>query len=349
MGIFVEAESFKNLGGWGVDQQSLRQMGSAYLIAHGNGIPVEDAETKIEVPEFGTWHVWVRTRDWTAIWGRGSPGGVFQLLVNGAALPSILGTNGTKWDWQKAGAVTLREGKASLALHDLTGFNGRCDAIYLTKDASFTPPNGKDELATFRDGELGIVLKDDPVEYDLVVAGGGVAGVCTAVSAIRSGLKVVILQDRGVLGGCNSSEIRVGLGGMFHSEPYMNLGNVVKEIAPIFGGHGTYSGEFFEDSRKANIFRLHEKDGNRLILNHHVVEVETAPDDPQRIVSVIAVSTLTGERTRFKGKQFADCTGDALLARALGCEYMYGTESRDTFNESLAPVKGSNQVMGQTL
>lgn len=349
MGIFVEAESFKNLGGWGVDQQSLRQMGSAYLIAHGNGIPVEDAETKIEVPEFGTWHVWVRTRDWTAIWGRGSPGGVFQLLVNGAALPSILGTNGTKWDWQKAGAVTLREGKASLALHDLTGFNGRCDAIYLTKDASFTPPNGKDELATFRDGELGIVLKDDPVEYDLVVAGGGVAGVCTAVSAIRSGLKVVILQDRGVLGGCNSSEIRVGLGGMFHSEPYMNLGNVVKEIAPIFGGHGTYSGEFFEDSRKANIFRLHEKDGNRLILNHHVVEVETAPDDPQRIVSVIAVSTLTGERTRFKGKQFADCTGDALLARALGCEYMYGTELRDTFNELLAPVKGSNQVMGQTL
>lgn len=79
--IWLEAESFDDLGGWVVDQQSMAQMGSAYVMAHGMGIPVRDAETGCVIPETGRWTVWVRTRDWTAPWERGTPGGIFSVKV----------------------------------------------------------------------------------------------------------------------------------------------------------------------------------------------------------------------------------------------------------------------------
>ena len=89
--VLVEAESFDSLGGWLIDQQSMGQMGSAYIMAHGIGKPVEDAEGAIAIPADGTWHVWVRTRDWTAPWKRGTPGGTFKLIVSGKTLPEAPG------------------------------------------------------------------------------------------------------------------------------------------------------------------------------------------------------------------------------------------------------------------
>lgn len=53
-GVLVEAESFRDKGGWAVDQQFMDQMGSPYLIAHGMGKPVADAVTTVEFPETGT-------------------------------------------------------------------------------------------------------------------------------------------------------------------------------------------------------------------------------------------------------------------------------------------------------
>ena len=61
--LFIEAESFQNLGGWVVDQQSMETMGSSYVMAHGMGVPVADAATTIQLPEAGPCHAWVRTRD----------------------------------------------------------------------------------------------------------------------------------------------------------------------------------------------------------------------------------------------------------------------------------------------
>ena len=60
--VFIEAEQFENHGGWELDQQSMEQMGSPYLLAHGLGIPVQDATTKIKFPTAGTYRVWVRTK-----------------------------------------------------------------------------------------------------------------------------------------------------------------------------------------------------------------------------------------------------------------------------------------------
>ena len=60
--IFIEAESFDKKGGWVLDNQSMGQMGSPYLLAHGLGVPVENASTVIQVRKAGKYRVWVRTR-----------------------------------------------------------------------------------------------------------------------------------------------------------------------------------------------------------------------------------------------------------------------------------------------
>src|SRR4030042_1665625 len=64
--VLVEAEGFDEHGGWVVDQQAIDQMGSAYLLAHGLGVPVDDAATTVRFPAEGTYRVMVRTRDWVA-------------------------------------------------------------------------------------------------------------------------------------------------------------------------------------------------------------------------------------------------------------------------------------------
>jgi hypothetical protein len=66
--VFIEAEGFKNHGGWLIDQQSMDYMGSPYLLAHGLGVPVKDAVTTVEFPHTGSYRLWVRTRDWVAPW-----------------------------------------------------------------------------------------------------------------------------------------------------------------------------------------------------------------------------------------------------------------------------------------
>ncbi len=347
--LWIEAESFHTLGGWFVEQQSMDQMGSAYVMAHGMGVPVADAQTTCDIPQSGKWFVWARTRDWTASWKRGTPGGTFKVIVNGHVLPETLGTNGSAWGWQKAGTVAIQKGETTVALHDLTGFNGRCGALYFTLDPGAQPPTDKEKLATFRKAITKIECKDDPVVYDLAVAGGGISGICTAIAAVRTGSRVVLIQDRPVLGGNNSSEIRVPLGGHLHMPPYPKLGNVVEEIAPITGRPGILPAEFYEDTRKENVFRTCPQDKCRLVLNTRVTGVEKDKDDPKKIAAYLARNVHTGEETRFRAKLFADCTGDAVIARMMGADVMYGRESRDTYNESLAPVKGDDQVMGMSV
>ena len=203
--LYVECESFDSLGGWVVDPHSMKTLESSYVMAHGVGKPVADAVTKVEVPSAGRYAVWAKTRDWSAEWreGRGNAPGRFKVRVNGAGLDSELGTEGREWHWQKAGEINLPRGAATLALHDLTGFNGRCDALLLTNDLAARPPFSRPAVA----------IADNPVEYDLAIVGGGMAGICMAQTAARYGVKTLLVQNRDVLGGCNSSEVRVGLGG----------------------------------------------------------------------------------------------------------------------------------------
>lgn len=344
---FIEAESFKNLGGWAIDQQSMDQMGSPYIMAHGLGVPVADAETEIDVSA-GRYAVWARTRDWTAVWGKGTPAGRFDVRVDGEPLPTVLGTNGAAWAWQKAGEIDLGAGRHTLALHDLTGFNGRCDAIYMTADLGFTPPDDTAAIEEMRRALNWHEIAECEEDYDLIVAGGGVAGVCMALAARRTGTKTLLVNDRGVLGGCNSSDIRVCMGGQIHLPPYPRLGDVVREIAPVMGRPTIYPAEYFEDARKKFAFEPleYQKTKCDIALWEHITALEK---DGDVITAVVTTNVRTGRKTRYHARLFADCTGDATLARMADCAVMYGREAADTFGESLGAPDYQRLVMGHSL
>src|SRR5262245_33317570 len=183
--LLIEAEQFEDCGGWVLDQQLMDQMGSSYLLAHGLGDPVRDATTEAQLPAPGRYRVWVRTRDWVAPWKAPGAPGRFQLLIEGKPLPVTFGTEGAEWHWQD-GRVVEMGNTARIALHDLTGFEGRCDAILFCQDLKFQPPNELAALTKFRRQMLGFPSKPESAGiFDLVVVGGGLAGTCAALSAAR--------------------------------------------------------------------------------------------------------------------------------------------------------------------
>ena len=109
--LWVETEAFTEKGGWVVDQQFMDEMGSPYLLAHGLGVPVADAETTLRLPAKGTYYVFVRTFNWTSPWHDGEGPGKFWLLVDGKKTTrKPLGANGREWMWQEAGRVKVNKG-----------------------------------------------------------------------------------------------------------------------------------------------------------------------------------------------------------------------------------------------
>jgi len=251
--ILVEAENFEDTGGWVIDQQFMDQMGSPFLLAHGLGQPVKDAITAVTFPAAGTYRVWVRTRDWVAPWNAPGAPGKFQLLVNGVPLRTIFGTEGAEWHWQDGGTVKIINTQTTLALHDLTGFEGRA-----------------------------------------------------------------LIQDRPVLGGNNSSEVRVWLGGDMNFEPYPHIGDVVRELEPAKRAHyGPENiAELYEDQKRIALVRS-EKNIS-LFLQYRVNEVARQGDT---ITAVIAQHIVSGRKLRFIGKYFADCTGDGCIGYLAGANY----------------------------
>lgn len=324
--LFVEAEQFASHGGWELDQQSMEQMGSPYLLAHGLGIPVADATTQVTFPSAGSYRVWVRTRDWVAPWNAPGAPGKFQLKIDGKPLAEVFGTKSATWHWHDGGMVKVGK-KASLALHDLTGFEGRCEAILFCKDQKFEPTNNIEQLTKFRRKLLG--LPDQPDEggsFDLIVAGGGLAGTCAAIAAARNGVKVALVQDRPVLGGNGSSEVRVWPEGHTNKSLYPHIGDIVNEILPpvvkksgqVLNG---VSKEYYDDALKLRIVKA--EPNITLLLNQRVLKVETEGD---MIRSIVIQSTLTSRRTRLKGKLFSDCTGDGTIGFKAGADHEYKVE-----------------------
>ncbi|GJM30171.1 MAG: pyridine nucleotide-disulfide oxidoreductase [Cyclobacteriaceae bacterium] len=337
--VFVEAESFSDPGGWVIDQQSMDVMGSPYLMAHGMGLPVADASTEIKFPQQGRYRMFVRTRNWTARWSE-QAAGQFQVLLNGKPLEQTFGTTNNDWSWVDGGFIEIENPSVTITLHDLTGFNGRCDALYFTPDHTETPPNDLESLDAFRTNLLGLSSEPEIREFDFVVIGGGMAGTCAAIAAARLGVQVALVQNRPVLGGNNSSEVRVHLGARINLEPYPALGNLVNEIGPDQGGNAQPK-DYYEDDKKLQAV-LNEPNLS-LFLNTHANQVEVKDD---KIVQVTAENIRTGERIAFRAPLFADCTGDGTIGFLAGAEYMTGRESRDTFNEPTAPEEADNLTMG---
>ena len=334
--LTLECEQFKDLGGWKVDSQFRLTMGSTYLIAHGLGNPVANARTTFSVTAPGTYSVFARTMNWTAKWSQAGAAGRFRVVVDGKALPAELGVGSAQWRWDKAGQIDLAAGEHTVELQDLTGFDGRCDAIAFTDG---TPPPANRAIDQ---SEQSITRT---ITSDLTVVGGGIAGVCTAISAARLGLKVALVQDRPMLGGANSSEVRVHLGGHQNLGPYPRLGDVVSEIGPAKGGNARPAANY-EDDRKLAAVRAEKN--ITLVLNTQVDQVRADAKD-RRIAAVVGTDVITGARVEFRSPLFADCTGDATVGALAGADWRLGRESRAETGEDMAPEKGDNMILGASV
>jgi len=340
--ILIEAESFKFRGGWLVDPQFIEQMGSSYLLAHGLGQPVEDARTSFTVHKNGKYHVWARTKNWVP--GPWEAPGKFKLGVNELVFETLLGTI-EDWNWQYVGEIKLKKGSNQLILKDLTGFDARCDAIFFSQYN--TPPPG--ELSTLKRWRSTVLqLPEDPDEhlyFDLIVTGGGIAGCAAAIAAAEQGLQVALIHDRPVLGGNASSEIRVHTLGI-----YGHFERILRMLDTEHYPNGDPRAKQEDEKRMANIRRYNNI---HLFLNWRAYNAFT---EKNIIQYVDAQHTSTGERLRFSGPYFVDCTGDGWIGYWAGAEYSYGRESVDTYGESWeqhgelwSPEEPDQFVMGSSL
>lgn len=321
--ILVEAEDFADYGGWVLDSQFEAVMGSPYLLAHGLGRPVADAQTRITVEAAGEYNLFVRAKDWVPSHAPGR----FQLLVNGEAVATEFGASGKDWHWEAGGKLALPAGELRLALRDLTGFEGRCDAIYLSGDGKAPPDEVDVASRVWRKRLRG--LPDAPQnagEYEVVVVGGGVSGCAAALAATRHGHKVALIHDRPVLGGNASTEI--GL------MPRGAQGALLKELAQR------------KENGDLKARELLEAEGVRLFLEHRVF---AAKRQGSRIVSVDAVAARGGMEQRLGGRIFIDASGVAMLGVLAGAETMFGREARAEYDESYAPEEADQMHHGNTL
>lgn len=333
--LYVDAEDFGDYGGWRMDTQFVHLMGSPFLMATGIGKPVADATTTISVPKRGKYHIWVRARNWVK---EHSPGR-FRVLVNGTALKKEFGAADTdKWTWETGGAVSLKKGSVKLALHDVTGFYGRCDAILLTTDADYVPPQEKDAVCKERARLQGLSLEPKFAgEFDVIVVGGGSAGVPAALAAARNGAKTALIQNRPTLGGNCSVEAGVGVNGAGGNHPGWREAGIIEEAGWITSSQKqiNYSLAFKQ---------LCDAEENLTVfLNQHVFEA--VMDGKSRIKGVKSVSTLTGLISEYKGTLFIDCSGDGWLGYYAGAEYRHGREASSEFKEKLAPKKADAITM----
>jgi hypothetical protein len=312
--LLVEAEQFAEKGGWQVDTQFIETMGSPYLLAHGLGKPVADASTEIEISQAGKYRVWVRTLDWSKRLGRAEGAGSFELHLDGKKLGGELGKGPAEWTWQPAGEADLAPGKARIALKDLTGFNGRVDAVLLSSDPDLTPP--EDVLLEQRTGWK-FRGSPGPVEaagdFDLVVIGGGYGGLGAAISAARMGAKVALVQNRMVLGGNGSSEIRVWAKGELPPSEYP-FADIIREIQDEAKASPAPAEQFVDD-QKEQVVRAEKN--ITLFLGHHAYGLEMKDG---AIATAKVLEVESGRIKRINGKFFADCTGHGFIGQWAGAD-----------------------------
>jgi len=344
-GVLLEASSFANAGGWKVDTQHYLQMGGNYLLAHGMGKPVDDAETTIDLPATGKWNVWVRNRDWCK--GDWQSPGRFQVLVEGNPLQVTFGEAEESWHWQSGGSVEIaKAGKTKISLRDLTGFDGRCDAIYFTQETNPSlPEDDLKELSDWKDLLTG--RSDEKIEemsFDLVIVGGGMSGCGAALAARSKGLKVALIQDRPLFGGNASQEIRV------HTLGIHGYGSdILKSIDTYHYPNGDQKAKIDQVKREKTM----AESGVDLFAHHTACGLEKKGD---KILSVEVREVKGGKIKRFRAPVFIDATGDGWLGYWAGADYRYGREAAsqhnegwDKYGELWSPEKADNRVMGTSV
>lgn len=328
--VAVYPQSFE--GGWALDSQFLDVIGSPCLLAHGMGRPVPDARAVVELPAPGRWRVAVRAKNWLPancaypVTSADYPGS-FRVLVDGRPLAKMFGRGPKAWTWEDGGEVDCASCRVTVTLRDEDGFDGRCAGVVFYR--------GQFPLS----GESALDVRQEPVierqSYDLVVVGGGVPGCCAAIAAARAGIRVALVQDRPVLGGNSSSEIRVYSAGE-QRHP------IVKEMRSLFMNRDA-DNAVSDAVRRA---KLEREPNLSLFLSHRVFAAEK---DGARLRAAKAIDLKRNRVVAFEGRYFVDATGDGWLGFYAGADFRQGREAKDEFGESFAPDKADRGTLGASL
>lgn len=200
-----------------------------------------------------------------------------------------------------------------------------------------------------RDFEINRVLRAEVFRAELVVIGGGLSGVCTAITAARKGVKVVLIQDRPVLGGNSSSEVRLWILGatshMGNNNRWSREGGVIDEILV----ENTYQNKEGNPLMFDIILldKVVSEPNITLLLNTAVFEIEKS--NPDTISSVKAFCSQNSTTYMVKAPLFCDASGDGIVAFLSGAAFRMGAECQEEFGERFAPKDEYGQLLGHSL
>ena len=193
---------------------------------------------------------------------------------------------------------------------------------------------------------MGIRSKWRDEAFDVVVVGGGMTGLCAALASAREGARTALVQDRSVLGGNASSEIRMHICGADANQFKRNAAEtgIIHEIMLENKARNDYYNYSIWDSTLLQT--VYRQEGLTLFLNTSMHDAELEGDAIKRIV---CYQGTTETNLRIAGKVFIDCTGNGTLSYFAGADYRTGSEGKAEFQEPDAPDQPNNNRMGNTL
>ena len=185
--------------------------------------------------------------------------------------------------------------------------------------------------------------------HDLVIVGGGLSGVCAALAAARLGLSVALVQDRPVLGGNASSEVRLWILGatshMGNNNRWAREGGIMDEILVENMFRNPEGNPLIFDTILLEKVKLESKIS--LLLNTAAFEV--IKEDDQKISSIKAFCSQNQQMYHLCAPLFVDASGDGILGFLAGAAFRMGAESADEFDEKFAPSKEYGELLGHSL
>ena len=200
------------------------------------------------------------------------------------------------------------------------------------------------QLAT---GKMEIPDRKKTVNYDVAVLGGGLSGICAAVASARNGSKTVLVQDRPVLGGNSSSEMRVHVNGVNELKPDNLAERETGIIEEILLFNRFYNPQESFPVWDHVLYDFVNRENNLdLMLNTQAIEAEMSGST---IKSARCWQLTTETEYTINAKIFIDCSGDGLLAATAGALYRTGREASSEFDEKYAPKEADGWQMGATL
>ncbi|MGW9052269.1 FAD-dependent oxidoreductase [[Kitasatospora] papulosa] len=193
-------------------------------------------------------------------------------------------------------------------------------------------------------------MREEEVHYDIAVIGGGLAGTCAAIAAARLGRRVALVNNRSVLGGNASSEIRVWVcGATAHGvHRWARETGIMGELYTENQYRNPEGNPYYWDQVVLDAVRA--EPNIDLYLNTDVREVDASgPDDRREVHSCTGWMMGSERRITFHARQFLDCTGDGLLGHLAGARYRIGREARSEFGEPWAPSEADQALLGSTI